>query len=105
MSSRDSHLEEPSLRSFPSCLFYSLLPRFVEYEGVPAATAVLMPKGFILFGGLTEPEFPSTESAIYLETSLALALLFISTGRFNLMLHLLWLTANTVLKSSPLNEE
>lgn len=59
----------------------------------------------ILFGGPTEPEFPSTKSAIYIETCLVWALLFISPGQFNLMLHLLWLTARTVLKSPPLNEE
>ena len=58
-----------------------------------------------LFGGPTPPEFPSTESAIYLETCLVWALLFISPGQFNLMLHLFWLTASTILKSSPLNEE
>ena len=64
-----------------------------------------MLQALILFGGPTEPEFPSTKSAIYLETCLVWALLFISPGQFNLMLHLLWLTARTVLKSPLLNEE
>jgi hypothetical protein len=62
-------------------------------------------QGLSLLGGPTKPGFPSTNTAIYLETCLALALVFISIGQFNLMLHRLRLPAGMVLKSPPLSGE
>lgn len=72
--------------------------------GVPA-TAEFLLQALVLFGGLTKPVSPRAQSALCLEPSLALALLFISAGQFNQMLRLLGLTAKPVSKSPPLNEE
>lgn len=95
---------QSSLASFFHPCFV-LLTRSGQYRGITEAISKL--HGFdsssSLFGGPTPPEFPSTESAIYLETCLVWALLFISPGQFNWILHLFWLTASTILKSSPLN--
>ena len=101
VSSQDSNLEQSSLASFPSCPSHS----WSSAEGFLQQFQSSMLGVLSLFGGPAPPEFPSTESAIYLETCLVWPLLFISPGQFNLMLHLFWLTASTILKSSPLNEE
>lgn len=101
MSFSDSDLEKFSLPASHHGFSIPCWQALYQGKGVPTA----IPELRLLFGGPTKLEFPSNKSVIYLETCLVLALVFMSAGQFNLMLHLLWLTASPVLKSSPLNEE
>ena len=95
-----------------SCHFknsHGLSSCYVTGPGLDALSTLNLSSYSPINGVLLYPilmgKWKKKESAIYLETCLVWALLFISPGQFNWMLHLFWLTASTILKSSPLNEE